>query len=146
MAFGVESRVPYLDYRLVQFLFSTADHAKIHDARMKILLRKVGEGTIPESITSRDDKIGFYTPMADWLAKSPQLIHDALSTEFAHENRFINFREFSKVCEAFLSGRTGLAGIVWRGLSLCLWHHMFVQEYRSFSSYLPETLHTSTVG
>ena len=68
MAFSIESRVPFTDYRLVEFAFSPAmRHLKIKEGWSKWALRKAGTGTVPDEILWRRDKMGFGTP-------EPQLI------------------------------------------------------------------------
>ena len=67
MAFSVESRVPFLDYRLVEFAFKFAHPWRIHEGWTKWILRKAMNGDVPESVLWRKDKIGFATPEADWM-------------------------------------------------------------------------------
>jgi len=59
MAHSIESRVPFLDYRLVEFLFTLPDDLKIRGVTTKYILRKAMEGILPEAIRNRKDKIGF---------------------------------------------------------------------------------------
>lgn len=71
MAFSVEARVPYLDYRLVEYILSRADTLKITAGETKYLQKAaLGHYSIPE-ITQRKDKIGFGTPVDDWMT-TPQ--------------------------------------------------------------------------
>ena len=68
MAFSIESRVPFTDFRLVEFAFSPAMKAlKIREGWSKWALRKAGVGTVPDDIIWRRDKMGFGTP-------EPQLV------------------------------------------------------------------------
>jgi asparagine synthase (glutamine-hydrolysing) len=127
MAFSVESRVPYLDYRLVNFLFATEDEAKIEDGRLKTLLREAGRGIIPASVTERTDKIGFYTPMDSWLSNSRGLILDAINTDFMRNNPYLEPGEFQRVAVAFLEGRGEYASPVWWGVCFSLWHEHVVK-------------------
>ncbi|MBP7951109.1 MAG: asparagine synthase (glutamine-hydrolyzing) [Verrucomicrobiales bacterium] len=63
MAFSVESRVPFTDYRLVEFAFSPAlRELKLKDGWAKWCLRKAVHGLVPEDIVWRRDKMGFGTP------------------------------------------------------------------------------------
>lgn len=67
MAFHVEARLPYLDYRLVEFMLSVPAERKITHGENKLLQKKaLGKYTIPE-ILSRKDKIGFGTPGEEWM-------------------------------------------------------------------------------
>lgn len=129
MAFGVESRVPFLDYRLVDLLFSVDDNAKIRDGRMKTLLRDSSKGLIPDLITSRTDKIGFFTPMGSWLREARPLINDLLETEFARNNPYIEPTEFRRMVDGLLDhDRQEYASPVWWGLSVYLWHQVMVSS------------------
>jgi asparagine synthase (glutamine-hydrolysing) len=62
MAFSIESRQPFLDYRLVEFLLSLSPDKKFNQGTTKILLRKTMQGILPESVRKRTTKFGFPTP------------------------------------------------------------------------------------
>lgn len=68
MAFSIEARHPFLDYRLVDFCFSLPDNYKINDGWQKWILRKAMP-EMPERISYRKDKKGFTTPQKDWINK-----------------------------------------------------------------------------
>jgi len=59
MHFSIESRVPFLDYRLIDFVFSLADRWKIRGGTTKYILREAMKTKLPEEIRVRKDKIGF---------------------------------------------------------------------------------------
>jgi asparagine synthase (glutamine-hydrolysing) len=73
MVFSIEARVPYLDYRLIEYLLGVSQELKIKDGETKYLQKKaLGNYTITE-ILNRKDKIGFGTPGDEWmLSKSWQ--------------------------------------------------------------------------
>jgi asparagine synthase (glutamine-hydrolysing) len=67
MAFSLEARVPYLDYRLIEYLLSVPGKLKIRDGETKYLQKiSLGRYTIPK-ILARRDKIGFGTPGEEWM-------------------------------------------------------------------------------
>lgn len=66
MAFSVEGRVPFLDYRLVEFLFSLPSSFKMRDGYSKFIFREGMEGVLPEKIRQRITKLGFSTPESLW--------------------------------------------------------------------------------
>jgi asparagine synthase (glutamine-hydrolysing) len=66
MAFSVEARVPFLDHRLVEFIFSLPSRFKIRDGYTKRVLRDGMQGVIPEKIRWRVKKLGFATPERKW--------------------------------------------------------------------------------
>jgi asparagine synthase (glutamine-hydrolysing) len=66
MAFSVEGRVPFLDYRLVDFLFSLPSSFKMQSGFSKYVLRDGLKGILPEKIRLRTTKLGFSTPESLW--------------------------------------------------------------------------------
>ena len=66
MAFGIESRLPLLDYRIIEFAFQLPDRYKIHEGWQKAVLREAVP-ELPDSIRYRKDKKGFTTPQKDWV-------------------------------------------------------------------------------
>jgi len=67
MAFSLEARVPYLDYRLVEYVLGLPESLKIRAGETKYLQKKaLGKYTLPE-ILNRTDKIGFGTPGDEWM-------------------------------------------------------------------------------
>ncbi len=67
MAFSIEARVPYLDYRLIEYLLRVPGKHKITSGETKYLQKvALGKYTVPE-ILNRKDKIGFGTPGDEWM-------------------------------------------------------------------------------
>lgn len=69
MAFSLESRVPYLDYRLVDYVMSIPAIYKIYNGWSKYIFRIAVKDILPEMIQWRKDKLGFTTPEKKWLSK-----------------------------------------------------------------------------
>jgi asparagine synthase (glutamine-hydrolysing) len=67
MAFSIESRVPFLDHRLVELAFALPDDAKFSNGWSKFALRQALDGLLPSSVVWRRDKKGFPTPVGAWL-------------------------------------------------------------------------------
>lgn len=67
MAFGIEARVPFLDFELVRYCFCMDDKWKINNGWTKYILREAMKGILPEKIRQRKDKIGFWTPHKLWM-------------------------------------------------------------------------------
>ncbi|MDR3715560.1 MAG: asparagine synthase (glutamine-hydrolyzing) [Puia sp.] len=82
MAHGVEVRLPFLNHKLIEFVFSLPPHFKIRDGWTKWLLRKAMEPALPSGITWRKDKTGYEPPQREWM-QHPVLvdyIHEAKKT------------------------------------------------------------------
>lgn len=72
MAHGVESRAPFMDYRIIQFALSLPDEMKVRMASqnqisLKYLLKKAFKDVLPPEIYDREDKIGFSSNVNDKL-------------------------------------------------------------------------------
>jgi asparagine synthase (glutamine-hydrolysing) len=67
MAHATEVRLPFLDHKLVEFLFTLPARYKIRDGWTKWLLRKTADPLLPKEITWRKDKIGFEPPQKQWM-------------------------------------------------------------------------------
>lgn len=66
MAFGIEARIPLLDYRIVELAMQLPAEYKIHGAWQKYILRHAMPD-LPEEIRFRKDKKGFTTPHDEWM-------------------------------------------------------------------------------
>jgi asparagine synthase (glutamine-hydrolysing) len=66
MAFSIESRLPFLDYRLVEFVLSLSVNQRFRNNSTKWVLRKSMNGINIDEILDRKDKIGFATPEKYW--------------------------------------------------------------------------------
>ena len=67
MAFSIESRVPFLDYELVEAIYETPFEHKIRKGITKAVLRDGLKGILPEKIRNRYSKLGFTTPEDKWI-------------------------------------------------------------------------------
>lgn len=67
MAHGVEVRMPFMDWRLATYVMSLPDDAKSEDGRTKAVARNAMAGHMPESIRMARRKVGFNSPMPEWL-------------------------------------------------------------------------------
>ncbi len=66
MRFSLESRLPFLDFRLVNSTFSLPNDYKIKDGLSKVVLRDIAKGKIPDTTLNRKDKMGFVSPQEVW--------------------------------------------------------------------------------
>ncbi|WNL33952.1 asparagine synthase (glutamine-hydrolyzing) [Arcobacter cryaerophilus gv. pseudocryaerophilus] len=67
MAFSIESRMPFMDYRLVEFLASVPACYKMRDGWTKYLARLAFDGKLPDEINWRKDKMGWPIPENYWF-------------------------------------------------------------------------------
>ena len=65
MAHSIESRLPFLDYRMVEFCINIPAEQKIRGTNTKYLLREAMKSFLPPEVYNRRDKIGFATPLEE---------------------------------------------------------------------------------
>jgi asparagine synthase (glutamine-hydrolysing) len=86
MQSGIEIRMPFMDYRLVNFVFNLPVEAKYGNGFTKLILREAMKGILPEDIRTRTHKIGIAAPLLEWFNKE---IKEFVLDE-VHSNTFIN--------------------------------------------------------
>ncbi|MGB8398669.1 asparagine synthase (glutamine-hydrolyzing) [Bradyrhizobium sp.] len=67
MAHGIEVRMPFMDWRLVTYTMALPETIKSSDGYTKVIARRAMEGRMPESIRMGRRKVGFNSPMPEWL-------------------------------------------------------------------------------
>jgi asparagine synthase (glutamine-hydrolysing) len=67
MAHGIEVRMPFMDWRLVTYAMALPEASKLADGQTKMIARRAMAGRMPESIRIGRRKIGFNSPMPEWL-------------------------------------------------------------------------------
>ncbi len=67
MASGVEIRMPFMDHRIVELAFSIGFLSKLHGGYSKSIIRDAMKGIMPEEVRTRRTKIGFNTPIVEWM-------------------------------------------------------------------------------
>ena len=118
MAFSIESRVPFLDHRLVEFAFGLKNEDKIRETETKYILRKAMAGILPKAIEERKDKKGFVTPGENKWLRGPlsHLIEDDFKVP-----GFLNKKLADQLIKQYKQGDNSKAQIVWRLATLNYW-------------------------
>ena len=75
MAFSIESRVPFLDRDLTEFVYSVPLNHKIEDGKTKNILREGLKSLLPQKIYNRYSKLGFVTPEDKWLRENEEFFY-----------------------------------------------------------------------
>ena len=124
MAASIESRLPFLDHRLVDFLLGLPVEMKMRNGWPKYVLRK-SIHELPDSIRWRRDKKGFITPETFWLKN--QLV-PMVKAEFTrsglHDAGFIDKAKFLRYYDEFLAGKPN------RSSSLIFRTYIFEKWYK----------------
>ncbi len=122
MAHGLESRVPLLDHPLIEFAATIPSDVKFKDGTMKHVFKNALGGLLPDAIVARTDKMGFPTPVNDWVrGEAREFVHDTLSTTAARSRDLVDNRKVLRKLES--EPRFGRN--VWGLLCLEIWQQEF---------------------
>jgi asparagine synthase (glutamine-hydrolysing) len=132
MAHGLESRVPFLDHRIVELAATVPADVKFENGNMKHVLRSAMRSKLPERIFNRQDKMGFPVPLHEWIS-TPGIVRDYVRDVFSTgEARSRDLIDNAKVLKR-IDGENRFGRQVWGLLSLELWQRAFhdrAHEYR----------------
>lgn len=133
MAHGLESRVPLLDYRLVELAATIPSNFKLKNGDMKYIFKKTMASVLPKSIQERKDKMGFPIPLNAWLKKELKyFVEDVFSSHRAMQREFIDNRPvMNKIQKEEEFGRN-----IWGLLSLELWQQEFHDKKAEYKNIL----------
>ena len=127
MAASIESRVPFLDHKLVEFATRIPQHLQLKGLGGKQILKKAVEDLLPHSILYRP-KLGFPTPWSGWLA-GPQLdsIQTLLLEPRSLSRGFFKPAAVKRLFQEHRAGHHDHYDRIWRLLNLELWHRVCLE-------------------
>jgi asparagine synthase (glutamine-hydrolysing) len=129
MAFSIESRVPFLDYRLVEFVLSLPDEYKINNGETKSILREAMRKTIPSKIKNRQDKMGFVTPEEMWIKENKEIFLNKIEEYINLSNGLIT-TNMVKYFKDVVNGTIKFDFTIWRIIIFGEWMKKFKVEVK----------------
>ena len=128
MATSIESRVPFLDHKLVEFAAPLPDRWKLAGWTTKRILRESMEGMLPASILNRP-KMGFPVPFDRWARQSwNAVVRDVLLDRRSRERGLIDATAVDALLRDHAAGRTNGGDRLWSLLNLELWYRTFIDR------------------
>lgn len=128
MANSLEVRVPFLDHKLVEFMFQLPNSFKIRGLQKKYLLKKAFKGILPDSILFRK-KRGFSTPLSVWLRKDlRQFTHSIFTKERVEATNVLDYKGVQSLLTEHLSRKVNNQGVLFALLTFVLWHERYIQQ------------------
>lgn len=126
MAASIESRVPFLDHKLVEFSTALPDRMKLHGWTTKYVLREAMKGLIPDSILQRP-KMGFPVPLGRWF-RGPfrYLIDDYVVGERTLARGLFQPDFVRQLVDEHTSGRADHSERLWALLNFEMWQRHFI--------------------
>lgn len=134
MAWSIESRVPFLDYRVVQWSVHAPIRFKLSKGVTKYVLRKSLIELVPFEILDRRDKLGFVTAQEDWIKK---VLHNDIQSCFRENgqliNELININLLETELNNLVSGKSSIGHpLIFRVYMLIKWMKVFKVEAIKF--------------
>lgn len=129
MAHSVEARHPFLDYRLVEWLFRLPTRFKLHQGETKWVLREYLRSHNQQAIGNRRDKKGYPTPVGSWLATDAG--REIESTLLAQHGLLHEWCEPAAVKRLLDQNRQGVMGVehhLYKLLSTRIWLRDSIEE------------------
>lgn len=124
MAFSIETRVPFLDYRIVEFALALNDNYKIRSQWTKWLVRKSLKDYYPKEVFKRKNKMGFPAPFGKWLKEGTvkEELKEVIMS-FA-ERKIVPKTTIEKYYEAHINNECDNNAILFRFYSMEIWLRM----------------------
>jgi asparagine synthase (glutamine-hydrolysing) len=129
MAWSVESRVPFLDYRLVEYVVNIPAKYKMHGGMEKILLKEIGKEILPGEITGRKKKPFPFPVDPKTIIRQKNMANDLVQSGNSRISSYFD----KKMTDAFFNKRDcfekldnlALFRTSYALISLELWHNVF---------------------
>jgi len=130
MHFSIESRVPFLDHRLVEATLSTPSHQKINKGETKHILREALKDILPYKITQRKDKKGFTNPRDKWFKteKFQIYIYELINSESFKTRGYFNSNIANEEYKKHLEGKIDKSKEIWKWINLENWFRKFIDN------------------
>ncbi len=124
MNFSIESRLPFLDFRLVEKTLALNDDNILHKGQTKYILRKALKGYLPEKIRNRKDKVGFETPADIWFRNDnyKKIILDTIKSDHFKKMGIIDSNKAVNLYYSHLNNKSNISRDIWKWINLDYWY------------------------
>ncbi len=124
MAWSIESRVPFCDRELAEYLLSLPEEYLIDmEGRTKSVFRAAMKGLVPDEILERRDKIGFSTPEAKWLPMAVDWVEDTIDS--SRGSRLLDHGILRDEWRSILDNRKPYSNAIWRWICFMRWKKLY---------------------
>ena len=118
MRWSIESRVPFLNHKIVEYLFSLPESYLVgNNGETKHIFRQAMRSIVPDEVLFRKDKIGFETPERSWL--------NFQTFRYEELMPIVNSIPFLQNSTNALKTPTTSTRSLWRLINFCKWFELF---------------------
>ena len=130
MAFGLESRAPLLDYRLLEHSAMVPSALRMKGLQMKHILRDAVKDLLPTDIYRRTDKKGMPTPIAPWFrGELSGWVRQSLTSPQTVSTGLFSEPYVRQTLEEHLSGTRDTSLELWKLLNVSTWWHTYIDTH-----------------
>jgi asparagine synthase (glutamine-hydrolysing) len=121
MSVSLETRAPYLDHNLAEFIMSLPLEMKIRNGSSKWILKQVLYRHLPQELMDRP-KMGFAVPVGDWIKESMrEWTEDLISKKRIEKEGYFNSKAVDELWRQHLSGKFNRGHELWNILMFQSW-------------------------
>ncbi len=126
MAASIESRVPFLDHKLVEFSMRLPERMKLRGLTTKYILRRSMRGVLPEQILKRP-KMGFPVPLGSWFrGRFRSVIDEYVLSKRALGRNIFDEGVVRRIVERHQSGAENHSERLWTFVNFEMWQRQFI--------------------
>ena len=127
MLHSLESRLPFMDYRLVEYAFKLPSCYKIQQGYGKYIHRKAMDDVLPDNIIYDMNKIGFKSPIEKVFAEDKK-VQDILLSDSLNNRNLFNKNGLEKLLKLTISKKKDHSRLLFRILEVELWFRTFIDQ------------------
>jgi asparagine synthase (glutamine-hydrolysing) len=125
MAFSMESRLPFLDQELVDWVLHLPSSAIVHEGWSRAILRDGLRGVLTEKVRTRRWKVGFTTPETRWLRARRAVVQGLFRSPQFCARPYWDAAALADAFERFCADEVEPSQIFWRAVNTEIWLRVF---------------------
>ncbi len=131
MAFSIEGRVPFLDYRIIELASKLPENLKLkYFTKDKFILRESIKKIIPEQTRKRQKK-HFFVPIHSWFKNELlQLKQDLLAKKYIEKQGIFDYDYISKINKNYKPSPLFYSRQLWALLTFQIWYKQYIENER----------------
>jgi asparagine synthase (glutamine-hydrolysing) len=127
MAHSMESRLPFLDQELVEWILRLPASAIVSGGWSRRILREAMQGILPDSIRERRRKIGFTTPEFRWFRQQRSSIQSLMRSPSFQSRPYWNAGAVADAFRVACVGGSEESLFFWRAVNVELWLRVYFE-------------------
>lgn len=125
MSYGIETRLPFLDYRVFDYVNNLPLNYKVSNAKGKYLLRESMKNILPNDIYSSKIKNGFSIPIDKILKEEKKIKHILYKPQGYN---YFNEKKLKKLLDEYYSGSFNNESFIFKILTIRIWFLTFFEN------------------